>query len=261
MSAYTYLLLETLPDDKVGIITLNRYERRNAMDVEVREEMMRALAEMEADPATRVIIITGGPKVFSAGADLQVFHNQSPHEVFNRISLWDISFAIAAMRKPVIAAVAGAALGGGFELALACDVRIGAENAKVGQTEVNVGLVPGGGGTLRLTQLAGIGKAKELILTGRVIRADEAERYNIFNKVVPDDKLMEEALDMARQMSRHSLVSLQYAKFALNNATHTDARTACAIENSLFSMIFASEDKKEGFNAFFEKRPPNYTGK
>lgn len=261
MSSYTFLLLESRPEDKVGIITLNRFERRNAMDLEVREELMRALAEMEADPATRVIIITGGPKVFSAGADLNAFKGKTSLEQLNRLSLWDISFAIAAMRKPVIAAVAGHALGGGCELALACDLRIAAENAKIGQTEINVGLVPGGGGSLRLTQLAGIGKAKELILTGRVVKADEAERCGIFNKVVPDDKLMDEALDMARQMSRHSLVSLQYAKYSVNSVAHADARTAQAIENSLFAMIFANEDHKEGINAFFEKRPPNYTDK
>ena len=259
--SYTYLLVETRPEDKVGIITLNRFERRNAMDLEVREEMMRALAEMEADLSTRVIIITGGPKVFSAGADLNAFKDKSAHEQFNRLSLWDISFYIASMRKPVIAAIAGHALGGGCELALACDIRIAAESAKFGQTEINVGLVPGGGGTLRLTQLCGIGKAKELILTGRVIKADEAERYGIFNKVVPDEVLMEEAMTMAKMMSRHSLVSLQYAKFSLNNATHTDARTAMAIENSLFAMIFASEDHNEGINAFFEKRAPNYQDK
>lgn len=161
----------------------------------------------------------------------------------------------------MIAAIAGFALGGGCELAMACDVRIATEGTKMGQTEINIGIIPGGGGLSRLTRLVGMGKAKELVLTGKLISADEALRINLINKVVPEDKLMEEAMKMAGSMAKHSPVALGLAKYALENAANVDIMTAESIENSCFSLAFASEDQKEGMMAFLEKRKPQYKGK
>lgn len=246
--------------DNVGIITLDRPEVRNAIDKTVNREIAQALAQLEADADVKVIIITGGPKVFAAGADIAAMAEKNAIEQFRRISLWDLTFKLEKSSKPIIAAVAGFALGGGCELALACDVRIAAESAKFGQAEINVGIIPGAGGIARLTRLVGLGKAKELVLTGRIISAEEALTINLVNKVVPDDALMEEALKMARMMSKHSPVALEVAKYCLQNAASADLHTAAAIENVCFSMMFGSKDQKEGMRAFLEKRKPEYAG-
>jgi len=164
-------------------------------------------------------------------------------------------------RKPIIAAIAGFCLGGGCELAMACDVRIAAESAKFGQAEINIGIIPGGGGTVRLTRLVGLGKAMELVLTGRMISAAEALRINLVNEVVPDEQLMAEAKKMAQVISRHSPVALGLAKYAVQNSVGADLATGRAIENTCFSLAFASEDKTEGMRAFLEKRKPFYKGK
>ncbi len=259
--AYTTILVEKLEQDKVGLITLNRPEVRNAIDYVLRQEVYQAIVEWEHDPDVRAIIITGGPKVFSAGADIAAMVKQTAHEAFNRISLWELATKMERSRKPIIAAVAGFALGGGCELALACDIRIAAESAVMGQTEINIGILPGGGGLSRLPKLVGIGKAKELVLTGKPVKADEALRINMVNKVVPDDQLMEEALKMARTISQHSPVAIGLAKYGINNAINMDINTAESIENACFSLAFASSDQKEGMTAFLEKRKPVYTGK
>jgi enoyl-CoA hydratase/carnithine racemase len=163
--------------------------------------------------------------------------------------------------KPIIAAIAGFALGGGCELAMGCDIRIAAKSARFGQTEINVGIIPGSGGTVRLTRLVGIGKTKELVMSGKIIGAEEACQINLVNTVVDDEKLMEEAITMARSMTKHSPVALGLAKFSVQNAAEADLRTAAALENAYFSMAFASEDQKEGMRAFLEKRKPIYKGK
>lgn len=258
---YTTILVEKLEQDKVGLITLNRPEVRNAIDYVLRQEVYQAIAEWEPDPGVRAIIITGGDKVFSAGADIAAMVNQTAHEAFNRISLWELSNKMIRSRKPIIAAIAGFALGGGCELALCCDIRIAAESAKMGQSEINIGIIPGGGGLSRLPKLVGMGKAKELVFTGKPISAQEALRINLVNKVVPNDKLMDEALNMARDIAKHSSVALGLAKYALENAMNMDSYTAESIENACFSLAFASEDQKEGMKAFLEKRKPNYQGK
>jgi len=182
-------------------------------------------------------------------------------EQFYRLSIVDLTFQMEKVAKPIIAAIAGFALGGGCELAVGCDVRIAGKSAKMGQAEINIGIIPGGGGTVRLTRLVGIGKAKELVMTGKIISADEACRINLVNAVVEDDKLMEEALNMARMMTKHSPVALGLAKYSIQNAANADLRTAVAIENACFSMAFSSEDQKEGMRAFLEKRKPAYKGK
>jgi enoyl-CoA hydratase/carnithine racemase len=258
---YTTLLLEKREEAGVGIIRLNRPEVRNAINVAMRQELLRAIAEFDADDTVRALIITGGDKVFAAGADIAAMIEQTALEQFDRVSLWDVTCRMEQSRKPIIAAVAGFCLGGGCELAMGCDVRVAAAGAQFGQPEINLGIIPGGGGTVRLARLVGLGKAKELVLTGRLITAEEALRINLINKVVPDDRLMEEALEMARLMTRHSPVALGVAKYAVQNAVDADLQTGRAIENACFSLVFASEDRTEGMKAFLEKRKPQYKGK
>jgi enoyl-CoA hydratase/carnithine racemase len=259
--SYTTLLVEKKLEDKIGIITLNRPEVRNAINQAMREELAQALSSLEQDTEVRAIILTGGSKVFAAGADIAAMVEKTALEQFYRLSVVELTFQMEKIAKPIIAAIAGFALGGGCELAMACDMRIAAKSAKMGQAEINIGIIPGGGGTVRLTRLVGIGKAKELVMTGKVISAEEASRINLVNAVVEDDNLMEEALNMARMMTRHSPVALGLAKYSVQNAANADLRTAAAIENACFSMAFSSEDQKEGMRAFLEKRKPDYKGK
>lgn len=261
MMKYETVRLEKNVEARLGVITLNRPEVRNAINPAMREELMRAFDELEGDAGVRAVIVTGGPKVFAAGADIAAMVDKTAMEQFSRSSLWDLTFRMEQSRKPVIAAVAGFCLGGGCELAMACDVRIAAESARFGQAEINIGIIPGGGGTVRLTRLVGLGKAKELVLTGKMIDAGEALRIHLVNEVVPDDRLMEAAMEMARMMTRHSPVALGLAKYAVQNAADADLHTARTIENTCFSLAFASEDKTEGMKAFLEKRKPVYKGK
>jgi enoyl-CoA hydratase/carnithine racemase len=257
---YRTVLVDKKPIDKVGIITLNRPDARNAINADMREELTSAFKVFTEDPEVRVIILTGGPKIFAAGADIAAMIDKSPLEQFYRETILPITFQIEKIPKPIIAAMAGYALGGGCELALACDMRIAARNARIGQTEINIGIIPGSGGTVRLTRLIGIAKAKELVMTGNIISAEEAHSINLVNAVVDDEKLMEEALNMARLMARHSPIALGLAKLSIQNAADTDLRTATAFENACFSIAFASEDQKEGMRAFLEKRKPEYKG-
>ncbi|HOD97569.1 MAG TPA: enoyl-CoA hydratase-related protein [Syntrophales bacterium] len=259
--SYSTIVFEKSVEEKLGIITLNRPEVRNAINPAMREDLSRCFLELEADTDVRAILITGGPKVFAAGADIAAMVEKTAVEQFSRASLWDLTFRMEQSRKPIIAAIAGFCLGGGCELAMACDVRIAAESAKFGQAEINIGIIPGGGGTVRLTRLVGLGKAMELVLTGRMISAAEALRINLVNEVVPDEQLMAEAKKMAQVISRHSPVALGLAKYAVQNSVGADLATGRAIENTCFSLAFASEDKTEGMRAFLEKRKPFYKGK
>lgn len=258
---YTTIQFEKIKESRLGIITLNRPDVRNAINPAMRDELSQAMADVEKDQDIRAVIITGGPKVFAAGADIAAMVEKKAIEQFSRASLWDLAFQMEQSRKPIIAAVAGFCLGGGCELAMACDIRIASESAKFGQAEINIGIIPGGGGTVRLTRLVGLGKAKELVLTGRMIDASEALRINLVNQVVQDDQLMSSAMEMAKTISRHSPVALGLAKYAVQNAADADLHTARTIENTCFSLAFASEDKTEGMRAFLEKRKPVYKGK
>jgi len=259
--SYETILVEKNVADRIGIITLNRPDVRNAINQTMREELGKAFSALEQDGEVRAIILTGGPKVFAAGADIAAMVEKTAMEQFYRLSVADLTFQMEKVAKPIVAAIAGFALGGGCELAMACDIRIASKSAKMGQAEINIGIIPGGGGTVRLTRLVGIGKAKELVMTGKIISAEEACRINLVNAVVEDDKLMEEALNMARMMTKHSPVALGLAKYSIQNAANADLRTAAAIENACFSMAFSSEDQKEGMRAFLEKRKPAYKGK
>jgi len=259
--SYTVILVEKRVEDMVGVITLNRPEVRNSINPQMTEELRQAFAYFSKDPEIRAIILTGGAKVFAAGADIAAMVEKTALEQFHPMILTDLTFQMEKMTKPIIAAIAGFALGGGCELAMACDVRIATKSAKLGQPEINIGIIPGAGGTVRLTRLVGIGKAKELVMTGKIISAEEACRINLVNTVVEDDKLMEESLIIARSMTRHSPVALGLAKYSIQNAAQADLHTAANLERACFSVAFASEDQKEGMRAFLEKRKPAYKGK
>ena len=259
--SYTTIIVEKKATEKVGIITLNRPDVRNAINPTMRTELLQAVMDMESDLEIRAIILTGGPKIFAAGADIAAMVNNSAMDMFGQEALWDLTLRMEASQKPVIAAIAGFCLGGGCELSMGCDIRIAAESAQFGQPEINIGIIPGAGGTVRLTRLVGISKAKELVLTGKIIPAQEALAIGLVNKVVPDDKLMEEAIAMAKMITRHSPVAIKLAKHAVQNASDADIHTGKAIERACICLAFASEDQKEGMRAFLEKRKPNYKGK
>ncbi|MGI6453953.1 MAG: enoyl-CoA hydratase/isomerase family protein [Syntrophomonadaceae bacterium] len=258
---FTTIIVEIKTEEKIGLITLNRPQVKNAIDFVLRQELFEAIVKLENDPEVRVIILTGGPQVFAAGADIAALLKNSALETFNRVSLWELTFRMEKCRKPIIAAIAGHCLGGGCELAMACDIRIAAESGRFGQPEINIGIIPGGGGLSRLPRLVGIAKAKEMVFSGKIISAEEALRINLVNKVVPDEKLMEETLKMAQAFAKHSPVALGLAKYALQNTANVDIYSAETMENALFSLAFASEDQKEGMTAFLEKRKPQYQGR
>jgi enoyl-CoA hydratase len=243
---------------EIGIITLNRPETMNALDTEMFQELREVLTDLGTDNRTKVIIITGGTN-FCAGADINELKGMSPveAEVFSRLghNVFDLLENIG---KPVVAAINGYALGGGCELALACDIRIAGDDAKLGQPEVSLGLIPGFGATQRLTRLVGIGWAKEIILSGRTIDAIEAESIGLVNSVVDNDKMMDKAEEMAKAMSQKSPLAIKMAKSLINK--NLDIKAGLEMEVISFSECFASDDHAEGINAFLEKRRPKFKG-
>lgn len=244
--------------EKIGIIILNRPDAMNALDTKMFQELGDALIGLGKDNRTKVIIITGG-KNFCAGADINELKEMHPveAEVFSRLghNVFDL---LENTGKPVVAAINGYALGGGCELALACDIRIAGDNAKFGQPEVNLGLIPGFGATQRLTRLVGIGWAKELILSGRTIDVIEAESIGLVNSVVDDDKVMDKAEEMAKALAQKSPLAIKMAKNLINK--NLDIKKGLEVETISFSECFASEDHVEGINAFLEKRKPKFKG-
>ncbi len=259
---YATLLVEKSPENHLGAITLNRPANRNAINLTMREELLDVFAGWEIDPQVRAVILTGGKTVFAAGADIAGMVEKTALDQFYRSpSLLDVTFRMEGFAKPIVAAIAGFALGGGCELAMACDLRIAARSARMGQTEINVGTIPGAGATARLARLVGMGKAKELIMTGKIIPAEEALRINLVNAVVDDDHLMDEAVALALSMTRHSPVALGLGKYSIQNAADSNLHTAAALENACFALTFASGDQKEGMRAFLEKRTPHFQGR
>jgi enoyl-CoA hydratase len=250
--------------DAIAIITLNRPEKLNAFNPALIKELYDALGEADRDETVCVIIITGGNTVFAAGADLEAMDAQPPDVIqafkarFAQNNPYDY---IEQIGKPVIAAVAGYALGGGCELAMCCDLRIAADTAQFGQPEIRVGLIPGAGGTQRLPRLIGMTKAKELIMIGESINAEEAERLGLVNAVVPADKLLEEARKMAAKLARRPPFGLRLAKMVMNSGADRDIQSALALERQAFAMLFGTEDQKEGVRAFSEKRKPDFKGR
>ncbi len=246
-------------DERVGTITLNRPEALNALNSQVMHEVTGAAAEFDADPGIGAIIITGaGGKAFAAGADIKEMSELSFSQVFDSdfFAAWG---RLAAVRTPLVAAVAGYALGGGCELAMMCDVLIAADTAKFGQPEIKLGVLPGMGGSQRLTRAIGKAKAMDLILTGRTIDAAEAERSGLVSRVVPAEDLMTEAAAVATTISQMSRSAARMAKEAVNRAFESTLTEGLLYERRLFHSAFATDDQTEGMAAFIDKRPPTFT--
>ncbi len=244
--------------DAVAIVTLNRPKQLNALNNQLIDELHRALAAFDADPAIAVVVLTGSERAFAAGADIKEMAEKDFSAAYasDFIGAWQ---EIARHRKPVIAAVAGYALGGGCELAMMCDIIIAADNAKFGQPEINLGTIPGAGGTQRLTRAIGKSKAMEMILTGRNMDATEAERANLVARVVPVGDLLDEAVKLAETIAQKSQPIVAMAKEAVDAAFETALAEGIRFEKRSFYATFATADRKEGMAAFSEKRTANFT--
>jgi enoyl-CoA hydratase len=242
---------------RVGIIRLNRPQALNALNSELNDELGQAVAAFDADAGIGCILLTGSDKAFAAGADIKEMAGKSAVEIFmdDFAGNWD---AVARARKPVVAAVAGFALGGGCELAMQCDLIIAADTAKFGQPEMKLGIIPGIGATQRLPRALGKAKAMDLILTGRMMDAAEAERSGLVARLVPAASLMEEAYRVAETIASMSLPALLAAKEAVNRAFETSLAEGARFERRIFATLFATADQKEGMAAFVEKRPPKF---
>jgi len=245
-------------EEGIAKITFNRPDALNALNNQTRLEFRNAMSEVENDNDIKVLIITGAGRAFIAGSDIKELKSTTPLEAHNITRLGQI---IENLEKPVIAAVNGFALGGGCEIAMACDILIASEKAKFGQPEVNIGVIPGGGGTQRLQRVVGVYKAKELIFTGDIIDAKEAERIGLVNKVVAPEELETVVKELAKKIAAKSSAAIRLAKAAINRGMQTNLETGLAYERELYSLSLTTEDKAEGIEAFIEKREPKYKGK
>ena len=254
--AYENILVETR--GRVGLVTLNRPKALNALNDALMNELGEALAAFDADEGIGAIVITGSDKAFAAGADIGVMKDWGYMDVYKGEYITRNWERMKSVRKPVIAAVAGYALGGGCELAMMCDILIAADNAKFGQPEIKLGIIPGAGGTQRLPRAVGKAKAMDLVLTGRMMDAAEAERAGLVSRVVPAERLMDEALAAAATIAEFSLPSVMMAKESINRAYETQLAEGILFERRLFHALFATEDQKEGMAAFVEKRKPKF---
>jgi enoyl-CoA hydratase len=257
--SYEFILVERR--GRVGLVTLNRPKQLNALSPKLMQELGRALLELDADQDVGAILITGNDKAFAAGADIAAMKDFSYMDAFmsNYITRdWE---HIRGVRKPVIAAVAGYALGGGNELAMMCDIIIAADNARFGQPEINLGVMPGAGGTQRLPRFTSKAKAMDMCLTARMLDAQEAERAGLVSRVVPADKLMEEALGVAAKIAAYSLPVVMMLKESINRAYESTLSEGILFERRLFHSQFGLEDQKEGMAAFVEKRKPAFKNK
>lgn len=255
---------ETILVDKkgaVGLITLNRPEALNALNAQLLKEVGEALVCLDGDKEIGSIIIIGSEKAFAAGADIKEMADKTFGEALLENMFGTINAVFATIRKPVIAAVSGYALGGGCELAMCCDFIIAAENAKFGQPEINLGVIPGIGGTQRLTRLIGKNKAMDMILTGRMMDAKEAERAGLVSRIVATDDLLDSVVEIAEAIAAKSLPSLILAKEAVNRALETSLAEGLVFERRAFHSLFATEDQKEGMAAFIDKRQPQFKHK
>ena len=256
--SYETLIVEQT--EGVTLIRLNRPEALNALNSQLLGELCAALDAAEADEAVRCVVLTGSDRAFAAGADIKEMSTKTYAEMFKQDFFGASARRIEQFRKPIIAAVAGYALGGGCELAMLCDFIIAAESAKFGQPEINLGVAPGIGGTQRLTRFVGKSKAMEMILTGRMMDAAEAERAGLVSRVVPADKLVEEALAAAAKIAGQSPLAVMMNKELVETAYETTLAAGVAVERRLFHSLFAFDDQKEGMAAFVEKRKPDFRG-
>ena len=258
--AYETLIVET-PSAGVSLIRLNRPEALNALNSELLGELAAALDAAEADETVRCLVLTGSERAFAAGADIKEMSDKSYAQMFASNFFGAAGQRLERFRKPIIAAVAGYALGGGCELAMLCDFIIAAETAKFGQPEINLGVMPGIGGTQRLPRAVGKAKAMDMVLTARMMDAAEAERAGLVSRVVAADKLMDEALAAAAKIASLSPLAVMMNKELVQAAYETTLTTGVALERRLFHSLFAFEDQKEGMAAFVEKRKPDFKGR
>jgi enoyl-CoA hydratase len=258
MSGYDTIIVETT--GRVGWITLDRPEALNALNTRLMHELVDAATRFDADPGIGAIVITGSAKAFAAGADIKEMEDQDATQMIagDHFGAWS---RFAAVRTPTIAAVAGYALGGGCELAMMCDLILAADSARFGQPEITLGVIPGMGGTQRLVRAIGPYKAADLVLTGRMIGADEAERAGLVSRVVPADELRDAAAETAARIAEKSLPALYAATAALDAALETPLAQGLAFEKQAFGALFATDDQKEGMVAFREKRAPRFEGR
>jgi len=255
---YQFVLTETR--DNVGLVRLNRPKELNALNATLMEELMTALEDFDHDPAIGCMVVTGNERAFAAGADIKEMAGAGTVDMLLRdaISRWD---RLKRIKKPVIAAVSGFCLGGGNELAMACDMIVASETARFGQPEINIGVMPGAGGTQRLTRAVGKALAMEVVLNGRMLTADEAARFGLVNRVVPVEVYLDEALKLAQEVAARAPLAIRLAKESVNNAFETSLADGLADERRTFYVLFSSEDQKEGMAAFVEKRKAEWKGK
>jgi enoyl-CoA hydratase len=260
MSEPTYELILTRVDGRVGIVQFNRPKALNALNREMMAETIDALERFDANPAIGCLLLTGNERAFAAGADIKQMAEATPVMMLDNpfIDYWD---RLRRLSKPVVAAVSGFALGGGCELAMACDMIIASESARLGQPEINLGVIPGAGGTQRMARAVGKALAMEIVLNGRLLSAEEALHYGLVNRVVPTELYLEEAVKFAAEIAARAPVALRMGKEAVNAAFETSLQAGLAHERRLFYMLFATEDQKEGMDAFINKRAPNWQGK
>jgi enoyl-CoA hydratase len=257
---YATILLEI--EDGVALVKINRPEAMNSINQDVLLELIAAFQELDTDDAVRVIILSGEGKAFVAGADIKAMLPMSASEARQFSNTGHTLMGIMEkVEKPIIAAINGFALGGGMELAMGCDFIFASEKAKLGQPEINLGVIPGFGGSQRLSRLVGKARAKELIFTGAMIGAQEAKELGIVNKVFPPDELLPETKKVAAHIASKGALSLRLAKAAVDSGYDVDLANSCRIERDCFALCFSHQDQKEGMGAFLEKRPPKFTSK
>jgi enoyl-CoA hydratase len=252
------IIVET--EGEIGIITLNRPKVLNALNNELMTELVDSLKAFDADENVKAIIITGSEKAFAAGADIKEMSTEGTVSILlkNNFGTWD---KIRTITKPIIAAVSGFALGGGCELAMACDIIVASETAQFGQPEINLGIIPGAGGTQRLTRIVGKYKAMEMILTGSMLTANDARALGLVTRVVPPELYLEEAKNLAREIAKKSPLAVRLAKEAILKSFDVPIAEGLDFERKNFYMLFSSEDQKEGMQAFLEKRKPAFSGR
>ncbi|MFA0962487.1 enoyl-CoA hydratase-related protein [Roseivirga sp. BDSF3-8] len=255
-----FITVDNQFEKHIALIRLNRPKELNALNLQLMGELRDALAELDADDEVRVVILTGNEKAFAAGADIKQMAGKTAIDMLitDQFSTWD---QIKKTKKPLIAAVSGFALGGGCELAMTCDMIVASESARFGQPEIKIGVMPGAGGTQRLTRAVGKARAMEMVLTGKFISAEEALAAGLINRIAPVEMYMEAAKDLAREIAAMSPVAARLAKESVNRAFETHLDEGLHFERKNFYMLFASEDQKEGMQAFVEKRKPEFKGK